>query len=650
MATRTTRGAAAKQAASVMTVETEATPQQLSSPPATPMAMRPKRGSRKPAFTAKGKQSQSMDVDEDAKNAGGSVEKSKTKPVAPKATATKTSKTTPSVKAKSADVKPNSVTGAIKKRKRTAKVKIEIDPNELPHGLGQMKTVPVVSKEEIEDDIFPPTKKVRADTVTVTKEDHDKIKSTLDTAVFASVMISEAFPKKKSPRTKKPNQYGVTLGVTPYPEWSRPTLEECQEVNNILSEKHGAVTAPTSIPLPSLTVAGCGEVPNILEALLRTVLSAHTSNGNAALAVQGLIKRFGVLKTGMNQGSIDWNNARLSGQVEIEKAITRGGLAKTKSKAIEGILKMVYEENEARRAALAVKASSDATDTKNPIDPSASTVDPNQEEAAAIERASEVMLADTSALTLDYIHAMSTENAFAKLITFPSIGVKTAACTLLFCMKRPSFAVDTHVYRLCKWLGWVPPNATRDTTFSHCDVRVPDKLKYSLHQLLIRHGKECGRCRAITGESSAGWDEGCVIDTLVQRTGKKKGGVDIVKKSKQKKATVGTDEETDEDATGEEQVSKSKPERSATPTKKKVSTGHAVEADIKEPKPKKRTSAATKGKSKATVEKVAGPANGKVTKVTRARKATKVVEKDTEEDGVGEEAEDDAEDDEDYAG
>lgn len=113
---------------------------------------------------------------------------------------------------------------------------------------------------------------------------------------------------------------------------------------------------------------------------------------------------------------------------------------------------------------------------------------------------------------------------FWGLQRYPGIGVKTAACILLFCMQRPAFAVDTHVWRLCKWLSWVPENATRDQVFAHCDVRVPDELKCSLHQLMIVHGKECGRCKAITGENSVGWEETtCVLEHLVKRTGMRKG-------------------------------------------------------------------------------------------------------------------------------
>jgi hypothetical protein len=46
-----------------------------------------------------------------------------------------------------------------------------------------------------------------------------------------------------------------------------------------------------------------------------------------------------------------------------------------------------------------------------------------------------------------------------------------------------------------------------------------------LHQLFIKHGKTCPRCRAATGQGSKDWDEGCVIDHLVTRTGARKTGV-----------------------------------------------------------------------------------------------------------------------------
>ena len=549
MSPRITRQATAKEAAFLPPVEKESMPQQLSSSPVTPITIKANSKPKISHISTKAKSLSGVKASPlDAGNENGdsktAATKFKPKSPVPKVTKGPSSKTIDVPKHST----PTIETETSKKRKRAAKVKLEVDPHELPHGLGRIKTAMTMITEDVMDDIDPPEKKARTNIVTVTKEDVDEIKSAVDTTLAVSAITDEESPTKKARKGKKVNPYGVILGETPYPDWQHPTPEECQKVNDVLSEKHGAVAMPESIPLPSLTVAGCGEVPCVLEALLRTLLSAHTSNGNAAMAVQGLIKRFGVLKDGMSKGCIDWNAARLAGREEIMVAIKRGGLAQTKSKYIEGILKMVFEENESRRAALAAKIEKPpAAKEESGIDPKVETVDPDHAEAAAIEKASEVMLADTRALTLDYVHAMSANAAFAKLITFPGIGVKTASCTLLFCMQRPSFAVDTHVFRLCKWLGWVPPTATRDTTFAHCDVKVPNNLKYSLHQLLIKHGKECGRCRAITGEGSEAWEEGCVIDDLVVRTGKKKGGVEVTKTTKGKKQGKQEDDEMDKE-------------------------------------------------------------------------------------------------------
>ncbi|MCJ1434218.1 hypothetical protein MMC27_003585 [Xylographa pallens] len=574
MAPCTTRGAAAKEAAFLATAGQEQPSQQMASPPIASTSTKANTGSKRATSGAKAKESAvkvtPVDAGDNDEKSGSTTAESKLTTATPKTIKT------PKASSKSKDVPdstPSTIeAGTSKKRKRAAKVKVEVDPNELPHGLGRIKKTPTVKSEDVKGDIGQPEKKARTDAGPLTKEDIDDIKSTMETTLAVSAIIDEESPTKKARRTKKANPYGVTLGETPYPDWQHPTPEECQNVNDVLSKKHGAVAMPESIPLPSLTVAGCGEVPCVLEALLRTLLSAHTSNGNAAMAVQGLIKRFGVLKSGMSKGCIDWNAARLAGREEIMVAIKRGGLAQTKSKYIEGILKMVHEENESRRAALAAKTeTSPATKTEPNIDPEVETVDPDHAEAATIEKASEIMLADTSTLTLDYVHAMSANAAFAKLITFPGIGVKTASCTLLFCMQRPSFAVDTHVFRLCKWLGWVPPTATRDTTFAHCDVRVPDKLKYSLHQLLIKHGKECGRCRAITGEGSEAWEEGCVIDDFVVRTGKKKGGVEVAKTAKEKKKAKqegdGIDDEDEVDERTEVQTPGVKRAPRTTPKK-----------------------------------------------------------------------------------
>jgi endonuclease III len=421
------------------------------------------------------------------------------------------------------------VTPKSTKRAKKNAVKEE-NINDLPHGLGAIPDLP--TKEEAEDDNPPPKKAAKSRKVAkltkAKKEDVDEL-------VAKATTTTDASPKKKA--KAKSNAYGLTPGHTPYPNWPHPTAEECQEVTRLLSKVHGQVQAPKTIPTPSLEVSGCGEVPSVLDALIRTRLSAATSGTNSSRAFAGLVAKFGVLKEGIGKGSVDWNKVRLADTKEVFEAIKSGGLADVKSKDIKKILQMVWEENQERRKALESSTSKAAGETNEPVS----------------EKRSEVEKAEQDVVSLDHLHLLSNDDAFTHLTRYPGIGPKTASCVLLFCLQRPSFAVDTHVFRLCKWLNWVPPpgepaglapgakgtfaGPTRNSTYAHCEVRVPDDLKYPLHQLLIRHGKSCPRCRAITGEGSAGWDEGCPIEHLVQRTGTRKEVVDSVSPAKARKAT-----------------------------------------------------------------------------------------------------------------
>ena len=399
------------------------------------------------------------------------------------------------------------------KRVKTSAVKKE-DADELPHNLGAIPNIP--AKEEAVDDVSSvkrPKRRTKAVESAVAKTEE------VDHLIAKAASNVAESPKKGM---GKNSGYGLTPGQTPYSNWPHPTTEECKEVVRLLSKVHGKVEAPKTIPTPSLEVAGCGEVPSVLDALIRTRLSAATSNTNSSRAFAGLVAKFGVLKEGIGKGSVDWNKVRQADTKDIFEAIKSGGLADVKSKDIKKILQMVWEENQARREALR-SSSGKAAGSANEAD----------------EEKVEIAKAEQDVVSLDHLHLLSNDDAFNALTKYPGIGPKTASCVLLFCLQRPSFAVDTHVFRLCKWLGWVPPpgdpaglapgakgtfgGPTRNSTYAHCEVRIPDELKYQLHYLLIKHGKTCPRCRAITGEGSEGWDKGCVIDHLVQRTGGRKG-------------------------------------------------------------------------------------------------------------------------------
>ena len=558
MAPRLTRGSAAKEAAFIASSEKENIPHHLSSSPSETSAP-----SKKHAAPQKKKEEEEETLA--GEDTGPKIQSSRT-PATSKA----------SLKTKGADATLDTTS---KKRRRNGNPKVEEDENELPHGLGKPWIPSATTAEAGEASTSVPVKKGEVDEYPRVKNEQETEPSVKPTRAVGTAVASnepEDFPAKK-PRKKKTNPYGLTPGVSPFPDWPHPTPEECQQVNDLLSSIHGKVKAPEQIPEPSATVAGCGEVPSVLDALIRTLLSAATSGSNSSRAFQGLIEEYGRKSTGIGKGSVDWDAVRRSDVSRVFNAIKSGGLADVKSKKIKLILDMVYEENQARRNAL-VKARQEADATK------AAGIAPEGAEHESQETKDvEIQAADEDVLSLDYLHSMPSQEAFNHMLRYPGIGVKTASCVTMFCLRRPSFAVDTHVFRLCQWLGWVPEKANRDTTFMHCEVMVPDELKYSLHQLLIQHGKKCGRCRAITGESSEGWGKGCVIDHLVKRTGVRKGGLSAVKAKKAKKGGRGGESEADEDEDEDMETDNGKDNGSETPARRnaKRTTPRKASSNVK---------------------------------------------------------------------
>ncbi|KAK6536584.1 hypothetical protein TWF281_000811 [Arthrobotrys megalospora] len=341
----------------------------------------------------------------------------------------------------------------------------------------------------------------------------------------------------KSPKST-PKKKKITLGTSPFPTHPFPTPSQCQEVYTLLTTAHGPAIRPDTLTASTLH-AGCGEVPSVLDSLLRTVLSANTSASNSTRAFHGLIKKYGHDPV---HGGVNWSAVRKSNIKDLFKAIEKGGLANVKSKVIKQILDEVYEDTKRR-----------GNDEKEEM-------------------------------SLDYLHEKGDEEVMTTLTGFKGVGVKTATCVLMFCLRRSAFPVDTHVFRISKLLGWVPTpgyqrelmseqskiaplelsededkedndstkdsgqadgsdrvdgtktgaggsdrngnkrsvklrgaagskevKVTRDTTFLHLDARVPDELKYGLHQLMIRHGRYCPTCNAAGGRKYGIGQDGKIL-------------------------------------------------------------------------------------------------------------------------------------------
>jgi len=119
-------------------------------------------------------------------------------------------------------------------------------------------------------------------------------------------------------------------------------------------------------------------------------------------------------------------------------------------------------------------------------------------------------LADTKAATIQRVlgglptrdeqpslHAlddMDDDDATAHLVAFSGVGVKTAACVLVFALGRDICPVDTHVHRVANRLGLVDTKAP-DKTYGALKSVIPAGRSYDAHVLLVRFGRATCKAR-----------------------------------------------------------------------------------------------------------------------------------------------------------
>lgn len=98
-----------------------------------------------------------------------------------------------------------------------------------------------------------------------------------------------------------------------------------------------------------------------------------------------------------------------------------------------------------------------------------------------------------SELSLEGLRLWSDEEAEAFLLSLPGVGLKVARCVLSFGLGRPSFAVDAHIWRITRRVGWhsIPGDSPRKAgadAIQEIARKATDPL--SLHVDLIRFGRE----------------------------------------------------------------------------------------------------------------------------------------------------------------
>jgi len=168
---------------------------------------------------------------------------------------------------------------------------------------------------------------------------------------------------------------------------------------------------------------------DVLGGLIGTILSQHTSAANSRRAFANLRRRFP-----------RWPDVARANEAAIARQIAVGGLSRAKAKWIKE---------------LAANLSTSA-----------------------------------GRRWLSSVARMAPHDALERLQSLPGVGLKTAACVLLFDLGKPVFPVDTHVHRISRRLGWLPPSATAEQAGRALDALVPNRIKYSLHVNLVRHGRE----------------------------------------------------------------------------------------------------------------------------------------------------------------
>lgn len=180
-----------------------------------------------------------------------------------------------------------------------------------------------------------------------------------------------------------------------------------------------------------------------LDELVMTILSQNTSDRNSGRAYRALRQRFSTW-----QAVIDAPTA------EVYEAIRPAGLGNVKAPRIQQTLRSIQER--------------------------------------------------TGALSLDFLDALTLEEARAWLLSLDGTGPKTAACVLLFALGKPALPVDTHVHRLSRRLGLIGHTVSAERAHALLEAALPPEALYAFHLNLIQHGRlicharspECGRCPA----------------------------------------------------------------------------------------------------------------------------------------------------------
>lgn len=114
--------------------------------------------------------------------------------------------------------------------------------------------------------------------------------------------------------------------------------------------------------------------------------------------------------------------------------------------------------------------------------------------AKIIKKVSEVVL-EKYENSLEFVYSSSLNEARENLMSLPGVGPKTADIVLLFCAKKPTLPVDTHVNRVSKRLGLALKNGNYENVRGSLQALYPPEDYFSVHMLFISLGRNY--CKAL---------------------------------------------------------------------------------------------------------------------------------------------------------
>ncbi len=170
-----------------------------------------------------------------------------------------------------------------------------------------------------------------------------------------------------------------------------------------------------------------GNGSTFIETLVATILSQNTSDLNSTRAYMALRATYPT-----------WEDVAHADREELAHVIRSGGLADQKSRTIIDVLNAIR-------------------DRYGDFEPA-------------------------------HLDATSDDELIAELTAMRGIGLKTAACVLMFSLGRDICAVDTHIHRIANRLGIVR-TSNANTTFHELRPLIPAGKARQFHVDLIRFGR-----------------------------------------------------------------------------------------------------------------------------------------------------------------